>query len=114
MAPRTVVNRFGRSGPKASHGTVSSVSCTTDRAVPSARLLHQNFGVRRGLKNAPHACTGDQRLRDAPHRDFHRARAAADTIIPTTIDAARTIGYDNEVGFSPRTVDVVRLLAALG
>ncbi|MDI3417831.1 type I glyceraldehyde-3-phosphate dehydrogenase [Streptomyces luteolus] len=75
-----------------SHKIVSNASCTTNCAAPLAQVLHQHFGVRRGLMNTSHAYTSDQRLHDAPHRDFRRARSAANNIIPTTTGAARAIG----------------------
>ncbi|MFC5719730.1 type I glyceraldehyde-3-phosphate dehydrogenase [Streptomyces gamaensis] len=71
---------------------VSNASCTTNCAAPMAKVLHEAFGVRRGMMNTAHAYTSDQRLHDAPHRDFRRARAAASNIIPTSTGAARAIG----------------------
>lgn len=88
----TVVHGINDGALDASHKIVSNASCTTNCAAPLAHVLHQHFGVRRGLMNTSHAYTSDQRLHDAPHRDFRRARAAANNIIPTTTGAARAIG----------------------
>lgn len=88
----TVVYGINDGSLDASHRIVSNASCTTNCAAPLAQVLHQHFGVRRGLMNTSHAYTSDQRLHDAPHRDFRRARAAANNIIPTTTGAARAIG----------------------
>ncbi|GEB49700.1 MULTISPECIES: type I glyceraldehyde-3-phosphate dehydrogenase [Streptomyces] len=88
----TVVYGINDGALDASHRIVSNASCTTNCAAPLAQVLHQEFGVRRGLMNTSHAYTSDQRLHDSPHRDFRRARAAAGNIIPTTTGAARAIG----------------------
>ncbi|MFG7942426.1 type I glyceraldehyde-3-phosphate dehydrogenase [Streptomyces cacaoi] len=88
----TVVYGINDGALGASHRIVSNASCTTNCAAPLAQVLHQEFGVRRGLMNTSHAYTSDQRLHDSPHRDFRRARAAAGNIIPTTTGAARAIG----------------------
>lgn len=57
-----------------------------------ALVLHEAFGIESGLMTTVHAYTADQRLLDGPHRDLRRARAAADSIIPTSSGAAKTIG----------------------
>ncbi|GAA2472736.1 type I glyceraldehyde-3-phosphate dehydrogenase [Streptomyces mauvecolor] len=88
----TVVYGINEGELDASHRIVSNASCTTNCAAPLAHVLHQHFGLRRGLMNTSHAYTSDQRLHDAPHRDFRRARAAAHNIVPTTTGAARAIG----------------------
>ncbi|MEY9834808.1 type I glyceraldehyde-3-phosphate dehydrogenase [Streptacidiphilus sp. EB103A] len=88
----TVVYGINDGELDASHKIVSNASCTTNCAALLAQVLHQHFGVRRGLMNTAHAYTSDQRLHDAPHPDFRRARAAANNIIPTTTGAARAIG----------------------
>ncbi|GHF29035.1 type I glyceraldehyde-3-phosphate dehydrogenase [Streptomyces morookaense] len=71
---------------------VSNASCTTNCAALMARVLHDGFGVERGLLTTVHAYTNDQRLHDLPHHDYRRARAAACNIIPTGTGAARAIG----------------------
>jgi glyceraldehyde 3-phosphate dehydrogenase len=71
---------------------VSNASCTTNCAALLAKVLHERFGIRHAVMNTAHAYTSDQRLHDAPHRDFRRARAAAVNIVPTTTGAARAVG----------------------
>ncbi|RMH03048.1 MAG: type I glyceraldehyde-3-phosphate dehydrogenase [Planctomycetota bacterium] len=71
---------------------VSNASCTTNCLAPLAKVLHESFGIRRGLMNTIHAYTNDQRILDLPHSDLRRARAAATNIIPTTTGAARAVG----------------------
>ncbi|GBD15765.1 Glyceraldehyde-3-phosphate dehydrogenase [bacterium HR26] len=75
----------------ARHHIVSNASCTTNCLAPVAKVLHENFGITRGLMTTVHAYTNDQQLLDAPHRDLRRARAAALNIIPTTTGAARAV-----------------------
>lgn len=71
---------------------VSNASCTTNCLAPVAKVLHKNFGVVRGFMTTVHAYTNDQRVLDMPHKDLRRARAAANSIIPTTTGAARAVG----------------------
>jgi glyceraldehyde 3-phosphate dehydrogenase len=72
---------------------VSNASCTTNCAAPLAKILHDTFGIKRGLLNTIHAYTSDQRLIDAPHgSDMRRSRNAATNIVPTSTGAARAIG----------------------
>ena len=71
---------------------VSNASCTTNCLGPVAKVLHDNFGIVRGLMTTVHGYTNDQRLLDLPHSDLRRARAAAVNIIPTTTGAARAVG----------------------
>lgn len=71
---------------------ISNASCTTNCAAPLCKILHREFGIRRGLLTTVHAYTADQRLVDAPHRDFRRSRHAALNIIPTSTGAAKAIG----------------------
>ncbi len=74
------------------HRIVSNASCTTNCLAPVAKLLHEGFGIRHGLMTTVHAYTGDQRLLDAPHKDYRRARAAAWNLVPTTTGAAKALG----------------------
>jgi len=74
------------------HTIISNASCTTNALAPLIKVLHENFGVRRGIMTTVHAYTNDQRLLDLIHKDLRRARAAAINIIPTTTGAARAIG----------------------
>jgi glyceraldehyde 3-phosphate dehydrogenase len=74
------------------HRVVSNASCTTNCLAPVAKVLHERFGVVKGLMVTIHAYTADQSLVDAPHRDLRRARAGALSMIPTSTGAARAIG----------------------
>ncbi len=71
---------------------VSNASCTTNCLGPIAKVLNDNFTLRRGLMTTVHAYTNDQRLLDLPHSDPRRARSAAINIIPTSTGAAKAIG----------------------
>lgn len=71
---------------------VSNASCTTNCLAPVAKVLHETFGIDRGFMTTVHAYTNDQRLADVPHKDFRRARMAAQNLIPTTTGAARAVG----------------------
>ncbi|HEY3194936.1 MAG TPA: type I glyceraldehyde-3-phosphate dehydrogenase [Candidatus Dormibacteraeota bacterium] len=73
------------------HNVISNASCTTNCFVPMAHVLHQSFGIERGMMTTIHAYTSDQRLQDLPHKDLRRARAAADNIIPTSTGANRAV-----------------------
>jgi glyceraldehyde 3-phosphate dehydrogenase len=76
----------------AKHTVVSNASCTTNCLAPVAKVLHDTFGIRRGLMTTVHAYTNDQRILDLPHEDMRRARAAALSMIPTSTGAAKAIG----------------------
>ncbi len=71
---------------------VSNASCTTNCLAPIAKVLHDSFGVRRGLMTTIHSYTMDQRLLDAPHSDLRRGRAAAVNMVPTSTGAAVAVG----------------------
>jgi glyceraldehyde 3-phosphate dehydrogenase len=71
---------------------VSNASCTTNCLAPIAKILHDEFGIKRGIMTTVHAYTNDQRLADVPHKDFRRSRAASENIIPTTTGAAKAVG----------------------
>lgn len=72
---------------------ISNASCTTNCLAPMAKLMHENFGIENGFINTVHAYTADQRLQDTPHKDMRRARAAANSIIPTSTGAAKAVGW---------------------
>jgi len=74
------------------HRIVSNASCTTNCLAPVAKILDERFGLEEGFMTTIHAYTNDQRLADAPHKDFRRSRAATQNVIPTTTGAARTVG----------------------
>lgn len=74
------------------HHIISNASCTTNSLAPFAKVLHDNFGLKRGLMTTVHAYTNDQQILDLPHKDYRRARAAAENIIPTSTGAAKVVG----------------------
>ncbi len=76
----------------ARHDVISNASCTTNCVAPMAKVLHDAFGLERGLMTTVHAYTGDQMLLDGPHKDLRRARSAAVSIVPTTTGAAAATG----------------------
>jgi glyceraldehyde 3-phosphate dehydrogenase len=74
------------------HKIVSNASCTTNCLAPVAKILHDNWGIKRGLMTTIHAFTNDQKILDMPHSDLRRARACAVSFIPTTTGAAKAVG----------------------
>jgi len=76
---------------KEKHNIISNASCTTNCLAPFAKVLLDNFGIKRGFMNTIHAYTNDQKILDLPHKDLRRARAAAMSMIPTTTGAARAV-----------------------
>jgi len=74
------------------HHIISNASCTTNCIAPVVKVLHENFGVAKGLMTTVHAYTNDQRLLDMYHKDLRRARSAANNIVPTTTGAAKLVG----------------------
>jgi len=76
--------------PETDH-VISNASCTTNCLAPFAKVLLENFGIKRGYMNTIHAYTNDQKILDLPHKDLRRARAAAMSMIPTTTGAARAV-----------------------
>jgi len=74
------------------HHIISNASCTTNGIAPVVKVLHQNFGISKGLMTTIHAYTNDQRILDTVHKDLRRARSAAMNIIPTTTGAASLVG----------------------
>ena len=105
------------------HHILSSASCTTNCLAPVAKVLHDTFGIEKGLMTTIHSYTNDQRILDLPHKDLRRARAAAVSMIPTTTGAAKAVGLvlpelqGKLDGFSIRVptpnVSVVDLVAVL-
>ncbi|RIK79944.1 MAG: type I glyceraldehyde-3-phosphate dehydrogenase [Planctomycetota bacterium] len=71
---------------------ISNASCTTNCLAPVAKVLHEKFGIVKGLMTTVHAYTNDQRVQDMPHKDPYRARSAAQNIIPTSTGAAKAVG----------------------
>src|SRR6266699_3187873 len=88
----------------AKHHIISNASCTTNCLAPAAKVLHDAFGIERGMMNTIHSYTNDQRILDQVHKDLRRARSAGVNIIPTTtvavVDFVATVGKEttkNEV-----------------
>ncbi|MDQ3938684.1 MAG: type I glyceraldehyde-3-phosphate dehydrogenase, partial [Chloroflexota bacterium] len=73
------------------HHVISNASCTTNCLAPVAKVVHDEFGIVRGLMNTIHSYTNDQRVLDVAHKDPRRARSAGQNIIPTTTGAARAL-----------------------
>lgn len=108
----------------ANHNIISNASCTTNCLAPFAKVLNDEFGIVKGLMTTVHSYTNDQKILDAPHRDLRRARAAAESMIPTTTGAAKAVALvipelkGKLNGFSLRvptpTVSCTDLVAELG
>jgi glyceraldehyde 3-phosphate dehydrogenase len=108
----------------AHHRIISNASCTTNCLAPLAKVIHNEFGINRGLITTIHSYTNDQRILDLPHKDLRRARAAAINMIPTTTGAAKAVGIvlpelkGKLNGYSMRVptpnVSIVDLVAELG
>ncbi len=77
---------------KPEHKCISNASCTTNCLAPVAKVLHERWGIVRGLMTTIHSYTNDQRVLDLPHKDPYRMRAAALNIIPTSTGAAKAVG----------------------
>ncbi|NGP46865.1 type I glyceraldehyde-3-phosphate dehydrogenase [Bacillaceae bacterium SIJ1] len=73
------------------HHIISNASCTTNCLAPFAKVLHDTFGITKGLITTVHSYTNEQQILDLPHKDYRRARAAAQNIIPTTTGAAKAV-----------------------
>jgi glyceraldehyde 3-phosphate dehydrogenase len=105
------------------HVIISNASCTTNCLAPVAKVLHERFGIVKGLMNTIHSYTNDQRILDQPHSDLRRSRSAALSIIPTSTGAAKAVSLvlpelkGKLTGMSMRvptpTVSVVDLVAEL-
>ncbi len=76
----------------AKHSVISNASCTTNCLAPVAKVIRDNFGIKRGLMTTIHSYTNDQKILDLPHKDLRRARAAGQSMIPTSTGAAKAIG----------------------
>jgi glyceraldehyde 3-phosphate dehydrogenase len=76
----------------AKHKIISNASCTTNCLAPLAKVVHEQFGIKKGWMTTIHSYTNDQQLLDLPHKDLRRARAAALSMIPTTTGAASAVG----------------------
>lgn len=106
------------------HTVISNASCTTNCLAPFAKVLHEKFGIVKGMMTTVHSYTNDQQVLDLPHKDARRARAAAENIIPSTTGAAKAVslvlpelkGKLNGMSFRVPTpnVSVTDLVAELG
>ncbi|MEH7178909.1 type I glyceraldehyde-3-phosphate dehydrogenase [Neobacillus vireti] len=75
----------------ANHHVLSNASCTTNCLAPFAKVLNDTFGIKRGMMTTIHSYTNDQQILDLPHKDYRRARAAAENMIPTSTGAAKAV-----------------------
>ncbi|MEQ8604624.1 MAG: type I glyceraldehyde-3-phosphate dehydrogenase [Marivibrio sp.] len=91
-ADATIVYGVNHDVLKPSHTVISNASCTTNCLAPVAHVLNQAVGIERGFMSTIHAFTGDQRTVDTLHSDLRRARAASESMIPTSTGAARAVG----------------------
>ena len=91
-ADATIVYGVNHDSLTGEHKVVSNASCTTNCLAPVVKALHDALGIETGLMSTVHAYTNDQSTLDAPHKDYRRARAAAESIIPTKTGAAAAIG----------------------
>ncbi len=76
---------------KPEHNIISNASCTTNCMAPPTKIIHEAFGIERGLMTTVHSYTMSQRILDGSHKDLRRARAAAMSMIPTTTGAAKAV-----------------------
>lgn len=88
----TVVYGVNHKGVTSDHKILSNASCTTNCLAPLAKVLNDSVGIEQGLMTTIHSYTNDQRVLDGAHKDLRRARAAAESMIPTTTGAAKTVG----------------------
>ena len=91
-ADLTVVYGVNHRRLAAEHTVVSNASCTTNCLAPVAKVLNDSIGIERGFMTTVHSYTGDQPVLDTLHKDLHRARGAATSMIPTSTGAARAVG----------------------
>jgi glyceraldehyde 3-phosphate dehydrogenase len=89
---KTIVSGVNNNVMDAQDNIYSTASCTTNAIAPILHILDKEYGIESGYMSTVHAFTADQVLQDAPHRDLRRARAASQSIIPTTTGAAKAIG----------------------
>lgn len=70
---------------------INNASCTTNCIAPVMAVLEEEFGIEKAMMSTVHAYTSDQNIQDGPHKDLRRARAAAESIVPTTTGAAKAV-----------------------
>jgi glyceraldehyde 3-phosphate dehydrogenase len=91
-ADLTVVQGVNDNKLRKTHKVVSNASCTTNCLAPVAAVLDKAVGIKHGFMTTVHSYTGDQPVLDTLHKDLHRARGAATSMIPTSTGAARAVG----------------------
>ena len=91
-ADKTIVFGVNESELKKEHNVISAASCTTNCLVPVVHVLHETFEIEKGFMTTIHAFTSDQRILDNSHKDPRRARAASQSIVPTSTGASKAIG----------------------
>ncbi|WP_147104224.1 type I glyceraldehyde-3-phosphate dehydrogenase [Tateyamaria sp. syn59] len=91
-ADKTIVYGVNHDALTGDDVIVSNASCTTNCLTPVAKVLHDQFGIKRGFMTTVHSYTGDQPTLDTMHKDLYRARAAAMSMIPTSTGAAKAVG----------------------
>ena len=91
-ADKTVVYGVNHDTLTSDDVVVSNASCTTNCLAPVAKVMHEEFGIEKGYMTTIHSYTGDQPTLDTAHKDLHRARAAALSMIPTSTGAAKAVG----------------------
>src|SRR3989338_4535769 len=84
-----VRSEFLQSGNQKIENIISNASCTTNCITPIAKVIEDNFGIEKAMMTTIHGYTSDQRLQDGGHKDYRRARAAAENIIPTSTGATK-------------------------
>lgn len=87
----TIVPGVNDQNLKPDHTIISNASCTTNCLAPAVKVLHQKFGLERGIMTTTHSYTMTQRILDGSHKDLRRSRAAAVSMIPTTTGAAKAV-----------------------
>lgn len=87
----TVVVGVNHDDLRPDHRIISNASCTTNCLAPMTKVLHEQFGVERGIMTTTHSYTMSQRILDGSHKDLRRGRAAAMSMIPTTTGAAKAV-----------------------
>jgi len=74
------------------HNVISNASCTTNGLAPVAKVMHETFGIQKGLLTTVHAYTNSQRTVDTAAKDLRDARAAAENVVPSSTGAAKAVG----------------------
>ncbi len=91
-ANKTIVFGVNEKEIKKEDNIISAASCTTNCLAPVAYIINENFGIEKGFMTTIHAFTSDQRILDNSHKDPRRARAASQSIVPTSTGASKAIG----------------------